>query len=149
MITNNKKLNTKDAFMLVKAIKEVADKIYKNKSDRFIKELENTADKQYRSEYYGLLHLKSNKAKTTKIYTKEEQIQIDKIDAQIAKLQAQKDKLGIEVETQAEYNSLVAKLNTTAENDALEIIKEITSIIDSKTLTNTIDKVASKTARIK
>lgn len=135
--------------MLVKAIKEVADKIYKNKSDRFIKELENTTDKQYRSDYYGLLHLKSNKAKTTKIYTKEEQMQIDKIDAQIAKLQAQKDKLGIEVETQAEYNSLVAKINTTAENDALEIIKEITNIIDSKTLTNTIDKVASKTARIK
>lgn len=149
MITNNKKLNTKDAFMLVKAIKEVADKIYKNKSDRFIKELENTTDKQYRSDYYGLLHLKSNKAKTTKIYTKEEQMQIDKIDAQIAKLQAQKDKLGIEVETQTEYNSLVAKLNTTAENDALEIIKEITNIIDSKTLTNTIDKVASKTSRIK
>lgn len=149
MITNNKKLNTKDAFMLVKAIKEVADKIYKNKSDRFIKELENTTDKQYRSEYYGLLHLKSNKAKTTKIYTKEEQLQIYEIDAQIAILQAKKDKLGVEVETQTEYNSLVAKLNTTAENDALEIIKEITSIIDSKTLTNTIDKVASKTARIK
>ena len=149
MVTSNKKLNTKDAFMLVKAIKEVADKIYKSKSERFVSELEKTTDGQYRSEYYGLLHLKSNKAKTTKVYTKTEQKQVDLLQAEIDKLQAQIDKLGTEVETQAEYNSLVAKLNTTAENDALEIIKEITSIIDSKTLENTINKAASKVSRVK
>lgn len=148
MVTSNKKLNTKDAFMLIKAVKEVADKIYKSKSERFINELEKSTDKQYRSEYYGLLHLKTNKAKTTKVYTKEEQIQVDKLQAQIQQLQCQIDKLGVEVETDAEYNSLVAKLNVTAENDALEIIKEITSIIDSKTLENAINK-ASKQARIK
>ena len=142
MVTSNKKLNTKDAFMLVKAIKEVADKIYKSKSEKFISELEKTTDGQYRSEYYGLLHLKSNKAKTTKVYTKTEQKQVDLLQAEI-------DKLGTEVETQAEYNSLVAKLNTTAENDALEIIKEITNIIDSKTLENTINKAASKVSRVK
>lgn len=145
---NTKNLNVKDAFMLVKAIKEVADEIYKSKSERFVNELEKTTDRQYKSEYYGLLHLHFNKAKTTKIYTEEEQTQIDKIDAQIAKLQAQKDKLGTEVEIQAEYNSLVAKLNKDAKSDAFEIIKEITSIIDSKTLENTINK-ASKNARIK
>ena len=145
---NYQNLNTKDAFMLMKAIGKVAENISKSKSERFVNELEKTADGQYRSEYYGLLHLKSNKAKTTKVYTKEEQLRVYEIDAQIAILQAQKDKLGTEVETEAEYNSLVVKLNTTAENDALEIIKEITNIIDSKTLENTINK-ASKTARIK
>lgn len=137
---NNKKLNTKDAFMLVKAIKEVADKIYKSKSERFIRELEKSTDKQYRSDYYGLLHLKTNKAKTTKVYTKEEQLQVNALQAQIQALQCQIDKLGATVETDAEYNSLVAKLNTTAENDAMAIIKELTNIIDSKTLENTINR---------
>lgn len=145
---NTKNLNMKDAFILMKAIEKVSEEIFKSKSERFVNELEKTTDKQYRSEYYGLLHLKFNKAKTTKIYTEEEQAQIDKIDVQIAKLQAQKDKLGTEVEIQAEYNSLVTKLNEDAISDALEIVKEITSIIDSKTLENTINK-ASKNARIK
>lgn len=148
MVTSNKKLTTKDAFMIVKAIKEVADKIYKSKSDRFITELQNTADNQYRSDY-GLLHLKTSRAKTTKLYTKAEQKQVDLLQAQIQELQAQIDLLGTEVVTEEPTVSLVAKLNTTAENEALEIIKEITSIIDSKTLENTINKAASKTSRIK
>ena len=147
MVTSNKKLNTKDAFMLVKAIKEVADKIYKSKSERFINELEKTTDGQYRSDY-GLLHLKTNKAKTTKLYTKAEQKQVDLLQAQIQELQAQIDLLGTEVVTEEPTVSLVAKLNTTAENEALEIIKEITNIIDSKILENTINK-ASKTSKVK
>ena len=148
MSTTNKKLTTKDAFMLVKAIKDVADKIYKSKSDRFIAELLNTENNQYRSDY-GLLHLKTSRAKTTKLYTKAEQKQVDLLQAQIQELQAQIDLLGTEVVTEEPTVSLVAKLNTTAENEALEIIKEITNIIDSKTLENTINKAASKTSRIK
>ena len=110
--------------------------------------MQNTADNQYRSDY-GLLHLKTSRAKTTKLYTKAEQKQVDLLQAQIQELQAQIDLLGTEVVTEEPTVSLVAKLNTTAENEALEIIKEITSIIDSKTLENTINKAASKTSRVK
>lgn len=144
---NYQNLNTKDIYILLKAIQEVAKETYESESERFLNELLKTPEKQYRS-VYGLLHTRTNAAKTTKVYTEEEQKEVDKINAQIAKLEAQKNKLGTKVETRASYKSLVVDLEQTAKNDAFEILKEITNIIDSKTLTNAINK-ASKTARIK
>lgn len=148
MATSNKKLTTKDAYIILKAVEKEAKRLYDDKSDRFVAELVRTSNEQYRS-IYGLLHTRTNSAKTTKIYTKEEQLQINEIDAQIAKLQAKKDKLGATVEVKASYKSLVAELEQPAKDYALEIIKEITGIIDSKTLENAINKAASKTARMK
>lgn len=140
-------LNTKDALMLLKAVKEMAEKTYNEKAEMFVKQLQNTDTKEYRS-IYGLLSLTTNKAKYSKVYTEEEQEKVDKINAQIKKLQSQIDELGTKVETKAEYKSLVTRLSSNAMEEANDLLKYIIEMLGSKTLENALNK-ASKTARIK
>ena len=133
---NYQELSTKDVFLIVKAVANKAKEIYDSKSETFIKQLETTPTKQYRS-IYGLLNLKNNKAKYTKVYAKDEQAQVDKLQAQI-------DKLGTLIPAKAEYNSLVAHISTEAENEAIELLKKVIDNLDNKTLARAASKVANR-----
>lgn len=136
----NKKLTAKDAFMLIKALSNVADSIYKCETDRFVHELEASASHEYRSEY-GLLSLRAGKPKTVKTYTDEELVEADKIQKQIKKLKAQLDKLGTEIVTDSVNNSLVAHLSETAEEDASNLLETVINQIDSKLLARIFKRI--------
>lgn len=133
-------MTMKDDLMLLKAIEKAAKQTYDIKAGQFINELLKMDTKQYRG-VFGTLGLRTNKAKFIKVYTPEEQAQIQKLDEQIEKLQAKKDALGVNIEAQAEYKSLVATLNTDAEKQALALLKTITN---SKSIINTINKQLNK-----
>lgn len=140
----NKKYTFKDAFMILKAIEKTCKDIYDSKSEIIVKQLENTTEKQYRSEY-GLFNLKTNAEKTIKEYTEEEKAKVEELKAQIAILQAQIDKLGTEKVVKESYNSLVYRKNGNAETEANELLKDLIDTIGNATMI----KAASKNAGIK
>ena len=140
----NKNYTFKDAFMILKAIEKTCKDIYDSKSEIIVKQLENTTEKQYRSEY-GLFNLKNNAEKTIKEYTEEEKAKVEELKAQIAILQAQIDKLGTEKVVKESYNSLVYRKNGNAETEANELLKDLINTIGNATMI----KAASKNANIK
>lgn len=129
----NNKYEFKDAFMILKAIEKTCKDIYDSKSDIIIRQLENTEEKQYRSEY-GLFNLKNNAEKTIKEYTEEEKAKIEELQAQINILQTQIDILGTEKVVKEAYNSLVYHKNTTAEKEANELLKDLIATIGNATM---------------
>lgn len=123
----------KDAFMILKAIEKTCKDIYDSKSEIIVKQLENTADKQYRSDY-GLFNLKSNAEKTTKVYTEEEKTKVAELQDKIAELQAQIDRLGTTQITKEAYNSLVYRKNSNAENEANRLLADLINTIGNATM---------------
>ena len=140
----NKKYSFKDAFMLLKTIEKICKEIYDSKSDIIVKQLENTEEKQYRSDF-GLFSLKNNAEKTIKEYTEEEKAKIEELQAQINILQAQIDILGTEKVIKDKFNSLVYRKSTKAENEANELLADLIATIGNATMA----KAASKNASIK
>ena len=140
----NKEYTFKDAFMILKAIEKTCKDIYDSKSEIIVRQLENTAEKQYRSDY-GLFNLKTNAEKTIKEYTEEEKAKVDELQAQIDILQSQIDKLGTEKVIKESYNSLVYRKNGNAEKEANELLKGLIDTIGNATM----KKAASKNASIK
>lgn len=138
------KYNFKDAFMILKAIEKTCKDIYDSKSEIIVKQLENTANKQYRSDY-GLFNLKSNAEKTTKVYTEEEKAKVEELQDKIAELQAQIDRLGTTQITKEAYNSLVYRKNSNAENEANRLLADLIDTIGNATM----KKAANKQANIK
>lgn len=138
------KYNFKDAFMILKAIEKTCKDIYDSKSEIIVKQLENTDNKQYRSEY-GLFNLKSNAEKTTKVYTEEEKAKVEELQDKIAELQAQIDRLGTTQITKEAYNSLVYRKNSNAENEANRLLADLIDTIGNATM----KKAANKQANIK
>lgn len=137
-----KQYNFKDAFIILKKVADNALAIYKSKSDMIVRQLENAENNQYKSDSYGLLHLKSNSAKTAKVYTAKEQKQVDELQAQIDELQAQIDKLGKTIIIADSYNSLVCKANSNADAEANELLADLITTIGNATMVR-----ASKTMR--
>lgn len=140
----NKEYTFKDAFMILKAIEKTCKDIYDSKSEIIVRQLENTTEKQYRSDY-GLFNLKNNAEKTTKEYTEEEKAKVEELQAQINILQSQIDKLGTEKVIKESYNSLVYRKNGNAEKEANELLKGLIGTIGNATM----KKAASKNAKIK
>lgn len=140
----NKEYTFKDAFMILKAIEKTCKDIYDSKSEIIVRQLENTTEKQYRSDY-GLFNLKTNAEKTIKEYTEEEKAKVEELQAQINILQAQIDILGTEKVVKESYNSLVYRKNGNAEKEANELLKDLIDTIGNATM----KKAASKQANIK
>ena len=90
----NNKYSFKDAYRLLRAISARAEKIADSKEQMIIAQLEKSEEKQDRTNF-GLLSLKNNAEKTVKVYTEEEQAEVDRLQAEISKLKAEIDKLGL------------------------------------------------------
>lgn len=125
----------KDAFMILKAISKEANEIYKSKNQMIINQLEKLPNNQYKSKY-GLLNLRSNSEKTIKIYTKEEEIQIEKLQNEIAKIQSKIDKLGTTQIVKDSYKSLVCNSNAIAENEARDLLTDLINTIGNASMIN-------------
>lgn len=136
----NKEYTFKDAFMILKAIEKTCKDIYDSKSEIIVRQLENTTDKQYRSDY-GLFNLKTNAEKTIKEYTKEEKAKIEELQAQINMLQAQIDILGTEKVVKETYHSLVYHKNGNAEKEANELLKDLIDTIGNATMKIAASKI--------
>ena len=93
MAVVNNKYSFKDAYRLLRAISTKAKEIADSKEQMIIAQLEKSEEKQDRTNF-GLLSLKNNAEKTIKVYTEEEQVEVDRLQAEIAKLKAEIDKLG-------------------------------------------------------
>ena len=135
----NKNKNTssditfKEAFMLLKAIEKTCKDIYDSKSNIIVKQLENTENKQYKSDY-GLFSLKNNAEKTIKEYTPKEQIKFDQLQKQIDDLKAQQNLLGTEKIIKESYNTLVYRKNSNAETKAKELLSNLILAIGNITM---------------
>ena len=138
----------KDAFMILKAIEKICGEIYNEKSPMIIKQLENSENNQYRSDY-GLFNLKTNPEKTIKEYTDEEKEKIEKLQAQIDILQAQIDILGTKKVVKESYKSLVYRSNTTAEEEAEKLLKDLINTIGNASMQRVASKTQNKRANIK
>lgn len=127
------KYEFKDAFMVLKAVEKTCKDIYDSKSEIIIRQLQNTTDKQYRCKF-GLFNLKRNAEKIVKEYTEEEKVKIEKLQNEIAKLQAQIDKLGTEKVVKEAYDSLVCNKNAVAENEAKDLLADLIATIGNATM---------------
>lgn len=133
----------KEALMILKTVEKTCKDIYDSKSEMVVKQLENTTDKQYRSNY-GLFNLKSNTEKTIKEYTEKEKVEYDKLQAQINELIAKQNSLGTEKVVKASYNSLVYRKNNNAENEALDLLQPLLQTIGNASILKTASKTKSK-----
>lgn len=129
------KYSFKDAFMILKAIEKTCENIYASKSETIVKQLENTKDEKYRSEY-GLFSLKSNAEKTIKEYTEEEKAKYDEIQQQINELKAKQDALGTAKVVKESYNSLVYHKdnNGNAQREADKLLADLINTIGNATM---------------
>lgn len=139
----NKEYTFKDAFMILKAIEKTCKDIYDSKSEIIVRQLENTTEKQYRSEF-GLFNLKSNAEKIVKEYTEDEKTEFDRLQDLINRLKEKQDKLGTEKVVKESYNSLVYRKNNNAEKEANELLADLIATIGNATMIK-----ASKKANVK
>lgn len=129
------KYSFKDAFMILKTIEKICENIYNSKSEVIVRQLENTTERQYRSEY-GLFSLKNNAEKTTKEYTEEEKAKYNEIQKQIDELKAQQDALGTTKVVKESYNSLVYHKdnNGNVQREANKLLADLIATIGNPTM---------------
>lgn len=132
--------NRKDAFMVIKGIEKVCKSLLTSEKDIFVNELNKTDGKKYRSTF-GLMRIRVDKPKTVKTYTDAELEQVNKIDKQIEKLKAQRDKLGTTIVLDSQPQVLVMDLENTAEEEAARQLKPIIYALGNKTLINMIENI--------
>ena len=130
---NNGKYDFKDAFRLLKTISEIALDIYNSKSQMIIHQLEKLPEQKDRSDF-GLLSLKTNAEKVVKVYTAEEQAEVNKLQAEIAILKAKIDKLGTNKVVKESYKSLVFHKTSEAEKEANILLQDLINSIGNATM---------------
>ena len=139
----NNKYSFKDAYRLLRAIATRAEKIADSKEQMIIAQLEKSEEKQDRTNF-GLLSLKNNSEKTIKIYTEEEQAEVDKLQAEISKLKAEIDKLGTEKVVKESYKSLVYHKTTDAKEEANRLLQDLINSLGNATFIRAANSVPSK-----
>ena len=99
------KYSFKDAYRLLRAVAKKAEELADSKEQMIITQLEKSVEQKDRSNF-GLLSLKNNAEKTVKVYTEEEQAEVDKLQDEISILKAKIDKLGTSKVVKESYKSL-------------------------------------------
>lgn len=132
MAVVNNKYSFKDAYRLLRAVSAKAKEIADSKEQMIITQLEKSLEKQDRSNF-GLLSLKNNAEKTVKVYTAEEQAEVDKLQAEIAILKAKIDKLGTDKVVKESYKSLVYHKTTDAETEANILLQDLINSLGNTT----------------
>ena len=139
----NNKYSFKDAYRLLRAIATRAEKIADSKEQMSIAQLEKTEEKQEKTNF-GLLSLKNNSEKTIKVYTEEEQAEVDKLQAEISILKAKIDKLGTSKVVKESYKSLVYHKTTDAEAEANRLLQDLINSLGNATFIRAANSVPSK-----
>lgn len=139
----NNKYSFKDAYRLLRAISARAEKIADSKEQMIIAQLEKSEEKQDRTNF-GLLSLKNNSEKTVKVYTEEEQAEVDKLQAEIAILKAKIDKLGTSKVVKESYKSLVYHKTTDAEEEANRLLQDLINSLGNATFIRAANSVPNK-----
>ena len=139
----NNKYSFKDAYRLLRTISARAEKIADSKEQMIIAQLEKSEEKQDRTNF-GLLSLKNNAEKTVKVYTEEEQAEVDKLQAEIAILKAKIDKLGTSKVVKESYKSLVYHKTTDAEEEANRLLQDLINSLGNATFIRAANSVPNK-----
>lgn len=139
----NNEYSFKDAYRLLRAIAARAKEIADSKEQIIITQLEKSLEKQDRTNF-GLLSLKTNAEKTAKIYTEEEQAEVDKLQAEISILKAKIDKLGTNKVVKESYKSLVYHKTTDAEEEANRLLQDLINSLGNATFIRAANRVPSK-----
>ena len=139
----NNKYSFKDAYRLLRAISKRAEEIADSKEQMIIAQLEKSEEKQDRTNF-GLLSLKNNSEKTVKVYTEEEQSEVDRLQAEISKLKAEIDKLGTSKVVKESYKSLVYRKTTDAEAEANKLLQDLINSLGNATFIRAANSVPSK-----
>ena len=137
------KYSFKDAYRLLRAISARAEKIADSKEQMIIAQLEKSEEKQDRTNF-GLLSLKNNAEKTVKVYTEEEQAEVDRLQAEIAILKAKIDKLGTSKVVKESYKSLVYHKTTDAEEEANRLLQDLINSLGNATFIRAANSVPNK-----
>lgn len=132
MADTNKDYSFKDAYRLLRAIAIRAKDIADSKEQMLITQLEKLPKQEDRTNF-GLLSLKNNAEKTVKVYTAEEQAEVDKLQAEIAILKAKINKLGTDKVVKESYKSLVYHKTTDAEAEANMLLQDLVNCLGNAT----------------
>jgi hypothetical protein len=128
----NNNYSFKDAYRLLRAVATKAEELADSKEQMIITQLEKSVEQKDRSNF-GLLSLKNNAEKTTKVYTEEEQAEVDRLQAEISKLKAEINKLGKTQVVKESYKSLVYHKTTDAEEEALMLLQDLINSLGNAT----------------
>lgn len=139
----NNEYSFKDAYRLLRAIAIRAKEIADSKEQMIITQLEKLP-KQQDTTNFGLLSLKNNAEKTVKVYTEEEQAEVDKLQAEISILKAKIDKLGTEKVVKESYKSLVYHKTTDAEEEANRLLQDLINSLGNATFIRAANSVPNK-----
>ena len=139
----NKNYLFKDAYRLLRAVADRADDIADSKEQMIVAQLEKLPKNQDRTNF-GLLSLKNNSEKTVKVYTEEEQAEVDRLQAEIAILKAKIDKLGTSKVVKESYKSLVYHKTTDAEAEANKLLQDLINSLGNATFIKAANSVPSK-----
>ena len=139
----NNQYSFKDAYRLLRAVADRAEKIADSKEQMIIAQLEKSTEQKDRTNF-GLLSLKTNSEKTVKVYTEEEQAEVDKLQAEISILKAKIDKLGTEKVVKESYKSLVYHKTTDAETEANKLLQDLINSLGNATFIRAANSVPSK-----
>lgn len=143
MANVSNKYSFKDAYRLLRAIATRAEKIADSKEQMIIAQLEKSEEKQDRTNF-GLLSLKNNSEKTIKVYTEEEQAEVDKLQAEISILKAKIDKLGTSKVAKESYKSLVYHKTTDAEEEANKLLQDLINSLGNATFIRAASSAPNK-----
>lgn len=133
----------KDAYRLLRAIAIRAKDIADSKEQMIITQLEKLPKQEDRTNF-GLLSLKNNAEKTVKVYTEEEQAEVDKLQAEISILKAKIDKLGTSKVVKESYKSLVYHKTTDAEAEANILLQDLINSLGNATFIRAANSVPNK-----
>lgn len=122
----------KDAYRLLRAVATKAEELADSKEQMIITQLEKSPKQKDRSNF-GLLSLKNNAEKTVKVYTAEEQAEVDRLQAEILKLKAEINKLGKTQVVKESYKSLVYHKTTDAETEAQRLLQSLINSLGNAT----------------
>ena len=139
----NKNYLFKDAYRLLRAVADRADDIADSKEQMIVAQLEKLPKNQDRTNF-GLVSLKNNSEKTVKVYTEEEQAEVDRLQAEIAILKAKIDKLGTSKVVKESYKSLVYHKTTDAEAEANKLLQDLINSLGNATFIKAANSVPSK-----
>lgn len=128
----NNKYSFKDAYRLLRAVASKAEELADGKEQMIITQLEKSVEQKDRSNF-GLLSLKTNAEKTVKVYTAEEQAEVDRLQAEILKLKAEINKLGKTQVVKESYKSLVYHKTTDAETEAKRLLQDLINSLGNAT----------------
>lgn len=139
------KYTFKDAYRLLRAIATKAEEIADSKEQMIITQLEKLPKQKDRN-HFGLLSLKTNTEKTVKVYTEEEQAEVDRLQAEISKLKAEISKLGTDEIVKESYKSLVYHKTTDAEAEALILLQDLINSLGNATFIRVASGAPNKLA---